>query len=277
MPKLKPQYHLESRKVAKQRRLRPLVKKITRVSLLIFTILVVVAVIFAEKKGYFDIAADKISGSFNESSAEMGLVVENIYIEGLDNLSKKEVLSVLPHFENEIPVLSVSLKDMKKRLESMGWVEVAEVERQLPNSLHVRVKERIPRAIWQNKGALSLVDYGGDVILSGDEERSDFVADFPDLPVIVGADANLYVGYLLGFMDEESDLANRVASIIRVGGRRWNVRLSGGVEIKLPEEHPEIAWKKLAEIHAEKQLLDRAIKSIDLRVVDRLIIQLDDE
>ena len=242
-----------------------------------FVVLFIAGVIFAKQKGYFAIISQEISSGFEKGSAEMGLIVENIYIEGLDNLTKKEVLSVLPYFDSGIPVLSISLMDIKKQLESIGWVKSAEVERQLPSSLHIRLKERIPRAIWQNKGALSLVDYDGSVILSGDEERSDFIANFPDLPVIVGDDANLYISYLFGFMDEKSDISNRVSSIIRVGGRRWNVRLSSGVEIKLPEEHPEIAWKKLAEVHEEKQLLDRAVKSIDLRVVDRLIIQLDDE
>jgi hypothetical protein len=43
----------------------------------------------------------------------------------------------------------------------------------------------------------------------------------------------------------EPALAKRFVAAVYVGERRWNVRLSPGIEVKLPEENPAAAWKTL--------------------------------
>ena len=43
----------------------------------------------------------------------------------------------------------------------------AAIERALPHSLHIRLTEREPVAIWQHKGNLVLIDDEGTAIHSG--------------------------------------------------------------------------------------------------------------
>jgi len=59
-----------------------------------------------------------------------------------------------------------------------------------------------------------------------------------------------------------------------VSDRRWDIRLSNGLEIKLPEQGVAAAWDLLATLVMEHQLLERDVIAIDLRVTDRLAIRL---
>ena len=62
-----------------------------------------------------------------------------------------------------------------------------------------------------------------------------------------------------------------------VGERRWNVYVDGRVEVRLPENDPERAWRRLAAQQRESGLLGRAIKSVDLRHPAWLTLELADE
>jgi cell division protein FtsQ len=58
-----------------------------------------------------------------------------------------------------------------------------------------------------------------------------------------------------------------------VGERRWNLRLANGTDVLLPEgaEPKALAW--LAEQQAQRQLLDRPLQALDLRLPDRFTIR----
>ena len=78
---------------------------------------------------------------------------------------------------------------------------------------------------------------------------------------------------LVELLDTEPDLAERVEAAVRIAGRRWNVRLKGGIDIRLPEEGSEQAWHRLADYHREHALLDHRLNVVDLRFPDRLIVR----
>ena len=56
-------------------------------------------------------------------------------------------------------------------LEEIGWVASARVERHLPDTNRVAIRERIPVAVWQKKG-LTMVDAEGVVIDRRDSSAS---------------------------------------------------------------------------------------------------------
>ena len=72
----------------------------------------------------------------------------------------------------------------------------------------------------------------------------------------------------------EPVLAGRVTAATRVGGRRWDVRLDGAIDVKLPEQDAQLAWAWLAAMEREHQLLDRDLAILDLRLPDRLVVRL---
>jgi cell division protein FtsQ len=68
-------------------------------------------------------------------------------------------------------------------------------------------------------------------------------------------------------------LYQRVNAATRIGGRRWDLHLSNGVVIRLPESDIGGALHHLAEQEAKQPVLDRDIVAVDLRLPDRLVIQ----
>ena len=77
-------------------------------------------------------------------------------------------------------------------------------------------------------------------------------------------------------MASEPDLAARVTGARLVGERRWDVYLDGRVEVRLPAERPEAAWRRLAAEQRASGVLARAITAIDLRNPDWLTVQIPD-
>src|SRR5262249_29500108 len=135
------------------------------------------------------------------------------------------------------------------RLEKLEWVQYAAVERVLPDTLHVHIVEARPVAIWQNQGKLHLLNLDGEVVEGGNIEK------YPNLPILVGEDAPTHTSELLHFLADEPQLFQQVASAIRVGERRWNLRFKSGIEVKLPEQNADQAWQKLAVLDKEQHLL----------------------
>ena len=68
-------------------------------------------------------------------------------------------------------------------------------------------------------------------------------------------------------------LRELVTAAVRVGSRRWNLRLRGGVEVRLPEKNPEEAWARLADLQSRHDLLARDVVTIDMRLPGRLLVR----
>jgi cell division protein FtsQ len=61
-------------------------------------------------------------------------------------------------------VMRVPLEDRRKAIESLPWVEQADVQRVLPNQIRVEITERAPVAFLRTAGDLSLVDAQGMIL-----------------------------------------------------------------------------------------------------------------
>lgn len=118
---------------------------------------------------------------------------------------------------------------------------------------------------------MSVIDENG-VALS---ERK--VADYATLPLIVGYGGAEKTRGLLEQLAKWPGIGARMKAAVRVADRRWNIKLRNEIEIKLPQEGMAAALEKLAELDRDQGLLSRDIKSVDLRIADRVTIGLGDE
>jgi cell division protein FtsQ len=66
----------------------------------------------------------------------------------------------------------------------------------------------------------------------------------------------------------------RLAALERIAGRRWDLFLSGGVTVRLPEDGWERQLAELEKLIVEKGVLERDIESIDLRYPDNYVFRL---
>ena len=68
-------------------------------------------------------------------------------------------------------------------------------------------------------------------------------------------------------------LKERIAAIVRVGDRRWNLSLKNGTDVMLPEGAEQAALTRLMELQTQHQLLDRPLAVVDMRLPDRLVLR----
>jgi cell division protein FtsQ len=199
-------------------------------------------------------------------SAKAGLTVQEILVTGRRN-SPREALLAAVQLTRGSPTLAFDPHAAKARVEALPWVRSASVQRLLPNTVVVRLEERQPLALRQNQGKFRLIDERGDTIAV---DRLDY---FSDLIVVVGEDAPAHAGKLLELIATQPNLRDRVKAAVRVGGRRWNVRLDNDIDVALPEEDPVAAWARLADYERANRILARDVKLLDLRLPDRLIVR----
>lgn len=205
-------------------------------------------------------------------SALAGLRLEELTVEGRVNTNPDDILASID-VERGTPILSISVAEAREALESLPWVKSAQVERQLPNSVHVILNERTPYALWQRGKRYTLIDADGHSIV-------DVAGQVGDLPLIVGADAPEHAQALFEALKAEPKLAARVRGATRVGDRRWNIyvdALEGGISIRMPEAGVAEAWARLAQLEYDSQILERDLAVIDLRLADRIIVQLNSD
>jgi cell division protein FtsQ len=199
-------------------------------------------------------------------SGEMGFKVEDILVVGRRETTRSEIFSAIGLVRGA-PILAFDLNAAKARVEALPWITKTSLERMLPNTILLRVEERRPMAIWQNKGKFVLIDSDGKVILKKGLER------FSDLLVVVGKGAPDHAAALIKIIETQPHLQSQVRAAVRVGGRRWNIRMAGGIDIRLPEQDPVKAWTQLAEFERKHRLLAGDIKILDMRQADRLIVR----
>jgi cell division protein FtsQ len=206
-----------------------------------------------------------------ENAAEIGmaagLVVDDIVIEPEDHHSQRELLDAAIGVRPGDPMLSFSPSEARTRLETIAWVESAHVERRLPGTILVRLTERTPFAIWQNQGRFAVIDREGKVV------ATDALDAFGPLPLVVGAGAERTAAELYDLLQAHRAILDRTQALVRVGERRWNLRLHSGVDVLLPEGHEAPALNRLSELHTRHALLDRPLVAIDMRLPDRLVLR----
>jgi cell division protein FtsQ len=205
-----------------------------------------------------------------DGTARLGLVVTDIRVEGRETTDREVLLAALGAGPGT-PILAMSPRRAKEQLESLPWVRSAVVERRLPDTLYVRLVERKPLALWQHGGKLELIDHEGATIPVTRLDR------FAKLPMVVGARAATHAAELLDMLATEPDLASRVSAAIRVGDRRWNLRIDNTIDVLLPADAAAAAWAQLARLERSSAILKRDVQVVDVRLPDRLVLRVNPE
>ena len=200
------------------------------------------------------------------ATASLGLRVGSIVIEGRANTPEPLLRAALGISKGD-PILGFSLDAARRNVEKLSWVEQATIERRLPDTVVVQLVERRPFAIWQNLGRFVLIDRDGQTVTNED------VAQFRQLPLVVGAGAPGAATPLIDALMAHPELMARMVAAVRVGERRWNLQLRGGMSVMLPEGHEAEAIDRLMALQLDHALLDRPLDVVDLRLPDRLVLR----
>ncbi len=202
-----------------------------------------------------------------DATRRAGFALDRVYVTGRRETDRQDILAAVGA-DVGAPILTLDPGAIRARLEDLGWIASAKVERRLPGTLVLRIEERQAAAIWQREGDHVLIDRTGAVI--GPED----VTRHKHLKLVVGPGAPENTADLLEVLEREPAMMARVVAAIWLGERRWNLRLDNGVDVRLPEQDPVGAWRRLARLERDHEILERAVDAIDLRQDDRAIVRM---
>jgi cell division protein FtsQ len=208
---------------------------------------------------------DALSRSFVGAITPFKLA--DVTVEGRDYVERSDILAALNVSRGD-SLLGIDLQASRRRLEAIDWVESATVERRLPDTLYVTLKERRAVAIWQNGNEYTLIDKNGRTV-----RASRMPPGAETLLLLGGPGAPEHVGELLLLLAYEPTVARQLRAAVWVGQRRWNLVLNNGVEIWLPEEDAVAALQQLAKLDGQYNLLSREFGVVDLRLPDKLYLR----
>lgn len=199
-----------------------------------------------------------------------GFEVKRVEVTGIDRMERLTVYAItLDQHSMAMPL--VDLDKVRRQLLRYGWIEDARVSRRLPDTLVVDIVERKPAAIWQHNQKLSLVDAKGVVLEAVQLDA------MPDLPLLIGKDANAQATALSQLMERAPALKPMLAAATWVGGRRWDLRFQSGETLALPEGG-DLAGKSLvrfARMDGVQRLLGRGYARFDMRDPTKFVAQID--
>tara|TARA_R110002096_G_scaffold10624_3_gene40643 strand:- start:1009 stop:1812 length:804 start_codon:yes stop_codon:yes gene_type:complete len=216
--------------------------------------------------GQLDDVTDAAGEAAQARMAALGFRIEAVDITGADGALAGEAAAASGAFDGQ-PIFAFNPSQSRTAVEALPWVRQARVARLWPNRIAVIVEPRTEFAVWQYEGAINLIDRDGVVLREVD------AGDYPDLPLVVDRGAEVAATELLDTLARYPAIAERVVAAVRVGERRWNLRLDTGMDIKLPEEESGAALALLAAMHAERGVLRLDAESIDLREPGEMILR----
>ncbi len=211
--------------------------------------------------------AARTRAALTRASIAAGLTVQDVEVQGRTVTPARLLLAALGIRRGD-PILFFDAEAARERLEHIGWVKTASVQRLLPGTILIRVVERQPFARWQIDGRMMVIDRDGVVLTAGDPER------YGALKLVVGQGAADHAGPLFDMLTLEPGLARHVAAAVRVRDRRWDIDMDNGITVRLPEFGAAAAWRELAVLERQDHVLGKALVAIDMRLADRVVFQL---
>jgi cell division protein FtsQ len=196
-----------------------------------------------------------------------GFRIASIALSGERHVSREEILSAAG-VTGTTSLLFFDVEAARDRLKTNPRIADATVLKLYPDRLQIGIKEREAFALWQQGGRVSVVAGDGTVLEPYVNPR------LIRLPMVVGVGAAARAQEILALLDTYPDLRDQVRASVLIGERRWNLRLRSGLDVRLPETEVEQALVTLVALDRDKKLLSRDIVAVDLRLADRVTVQL---
>jgi len=232
--------------------------------------------LLAAALGYGAVAGGHVAGVIDwlkdardQADNAAGFRIAAISLTGSKEISREEILTTAG-VTGHASLLFLDADAARARLMANPWIADAAVQKLYPDRLQITVAERQAFALWQKDGRVSVIAADGTVLEPFVEDR------YLGLPLVVGRGAEKQAKDFLAVVDRYPDIRSVLRASVLVADRRWNLRLDNGIDVRLPETNVEQALDRLVALDREKKLLTRDIVAVDLRLFDRVTVQLSD-
>ncbi len=222
------------------------------------------------KGGHLEEFTRALGDTRNAVANSAGFRITSVAINGRKQLTQDEVLAI-GGVTGRSSLLFLDAEAVRDRLKTNPWIAEATVLKLYPGQLQINIVERTAFALWQRDGQLSVIADDGAVLEPYLSRR------FISLPLVVGKGAETRARDFLGLLAAYPQVRSLTQAAIFVGERRWNLRLKDGIDVRLPEADVADALATLSKLDQEEKLFSRDIVAIDMRLPDRLTVQLADD
>lgn len=200
------------------------------------------------------------------------LAVRIIEIDGYQGVQPESIRRLAGVMKGD-PLLRVDLKEVRRKVISHPWVKDATVVRELPDTLRISVKERVPTAVVLGRN-FALVDAEGIVLSIHDSYPEGY-------PVITGVSGSREPGRMVTEAQPAMEVLQNITrsgligperiSELGVAGKRVQVSLMGsGTVLVFEHGNTETQLKQLARL-MEAGVFDARSAGYDLRFKGRVV------
>jgi cell division protein FtsQ len=219
--------------------------------------------------GHAAAVTDWLRGACDNAANALGFRIAAVSVSGGSQVSREQALA-LAGVTGRSSLLFFNAETARAQLLANPWIADAAVLKLYPDRLLITITERRAFALWQRNGQVNVIADDGTVLQPFVEAR------YRGLPLVVGSAAERRAREFIGLLDRFPEIRSALSASVLVAERRWNLRLTNGMDVRLPENDPQVALDRLVKLDRDKNLLSRDIASIDLRLPDRVTVRLSD-
>ena len=185
------------------------------------------------------------------------IIIENASI--LDTNKIKQDLSFL--YQKNLFLLNT--QEIKTKISQIDLIESFEIKKIYPNDIIIRVFEKKPIAIIQNKGQKKFFTSKGEVINFLDVKR------YKTLPIVFGDEKNFAI--LLNELNKINFPFRDIKTFYFFKTKRWDLITKQNQTIRLPIKNYRESLKNF--ISLKDQANFEKYKTFDYRIKDQLILK----
>ena len=208
---------------------------------------------------------------YRRAQSDERFAVKTIEISGAAHTPRAAIDAITRTYVG-LNLFKIDIARVQHDLGGLAWVQRIEIEKKLPDTLHIKIVERTPVAVVQHDARLDYVDEQGVVFA----ELSPSVGD-SDLPMITdadGAELARAVRFIRDLHANDAPLFARVSEVRPVAPNGFAVfdrALGAFVYLNSGDALPK--WRSLYAIAAAEHLGRAQIAYADLRFADRIIVK----
>jgi cell division protein FtsQ len=207
--------------------------------------------------------------AWRHTQSDARFAVRNIRVEGPVHTPRKSIENVTAQYAG-MNLFQIDLARVQRDLGGLGWVRRIDIEKTIPDTLRIKITERVPVALVRSGDRLLYVDDEGVTFA----ELSPNVGD-GDLPLIDGAsgtELRRAVDLLLALRKGAPEIYSRVSEVRPIpprGFALYDRQLHATVYAN--REDVAAKWRGLYAVLAAER--NQTIEYADLRFADRLIVK----
>lgn len=200
------------------------------------------------------------------------LEIKKVSVVGLKRVEVHQVLSRagLPDGAN---VFSVSLEEVRERVEGLKWVRFATVQRVLPDTIGIKIVERQPVGLARMRGSILQFDVEGELL---EQDRGSGV-NFPILDGLKAKDNEgnqMKVALYLKIMEDLHGQSELSEIHINDEGEVSVVSLTEPLLVKLGASDFRTRWARYLQLRTRIQQDYPDAVQVDFRFKDQVILKM---